>query len=74
VGVSALWEKWFVSDLKILPDNPWAEIEPPKFDKLPVRYATDEMIGTSTSGSGVGSATGRSRGCSSRPRRLRDVG
>src|SRR5262249_46304938 len=43
-GLSALWQKWFVRDLKLLPNNPWADVEPPKADRLPVKYATDEMI------------------------------
>jgi integrase len=44
-GLSALWQKWFVDDLKIVPGNPWQDVAPPKADKLPVRYATDEQIG-----------------------------
>jgi integrase len=43
-GLSALWQKWLVDDLKIVPTNPWPEVEPPKADKLPVQFATDEMI------------------------------
>jgi integrase len=43
-GLSALWEKWFIDDLKIVPGNPWQDLEPPKTDKLPVQYATDEQI------------------------------
>jgi integrase len=43
-GLSALWQKWFVEDLKILDVNPWTDVTPPKADKLPVKYATDEMI------------------------------
>jgi integrase len=44
VGLSALWQKWFMDDLKIVAGNPWQDIEPPKADKLPVKYATDEQI------------------------------
>jgi integrase len=43
-GLSALWQKWFMEDLKIVTGNPWQDVEPPKADKLPVKYATDEMI------------------------------
>src|SRR5262249_3223726 len=34
-GLSALWQKWFMDDLKILQGNPWQDVEPPKTDKLP---------------------------------------
>lgn len=44
VGMSSLWQRWFVEDLKILTVNPWHGVEPPKADKLPVKYATDELI------------------------------
>jgi integrase len=43
-GLSALWQKWFIEDLKIVPSNPWQDVEAPKADKLPVKYATDDMI------------------------------
>jgi integrase len=43
-GLSALWEKWFMDDLKIVSGNPWQDVAPPKADKLPVKYATDELI------------------------------
>jgi integrase len=43
-GLSALWQKWFMDDLKILAGNPWQDVEPPKADKLPVKYASDELI------------------------------
>jgi len=43
-GLSALWQKWFVEDLKLLTGNPWESAALPKADKLPVKYATDEMI------------------------------
>lgn len=43
-GMSALWQKWFLQELEIVPGNPWEDVLPPKADKLPVRYATDEMI------------------------------
>jgi integrase len=43
-GLSALWQKWFMDDLKIVQANPWQDVQPPKADKLPVRFATDELI------------------------------
>jgi integrase len=43
-GLSALWEKWMMDDLKIVSGNPWQDVAPPKADKLPVKYATDELI------------------------------
>jgi integrase len=44
VGFSALWQKWFIDDLKIVSGNPWQDVEPPKADRMPVKYATDELI------------------------------
>ena len=44
VGMSSLWQRWFVEDLRILSSNPWHGVEPPKADKLPVKYATDDLI------------------------------
>lgn len=43
-GFSALWQKWFMDDLKIVSGNPWQDVEPPKADKLTVKFATDEMV------------------------------
>jgi integrase len=43
-GLSALWQKWFLDELGIVSGNPWQDVDPPKADKLPVRYATDELI------------------------------
>jgi integrase len=43
-GLSALWQKWFMDDLKIVAGNPWQDVSPPKTDKLPVKFATDEQI------------------------------
>lgn len=43
-GLSALWQKWFRDDLKIVAENPWKDVDPPKADKLPDRFASDEMI------------------------------
>jgi integrase len=43
-GLSALWQKWFLDDLAIVQGNPWQDVEPPKTDKLTVKYATDEQI------------------------------
>lgn len=44
VGLNALWKKWFMEELNILPGNPWEDVTPPKTDKLVVKYATDEML------------------------------
>ena len=44
VGLRALWQKWFIDELKLVKENPWRNVEPPKADKLPIRYATDEQI------------------------------
>jgi integrase len=44
VGLSSLWQKWLMDDLKIVQGNPWQDVAPPKTDKLPVRYATDDLI------------------------------
>jgi integrase len=43
-GLTALWQKWLIDELNIVKENPWKNVAPPKADKLPVRYATDEMI------------------------------
>src|SRR5262249_33337486 len=43
-GPSVLWEKWFVEELGICAGNPFADVEPPKTDKVTVRWATDEQI------------------------------
>ncbi len=43
-GMSALWEKWFVEELQIVPGNPWGDVTPPKTDKLPVKYVTDDQL------------------------------
>ena len=44
VGLGALWQKWFLDELGIVAGNPWQDVSPPKADKLPVKYATDEQI------------------------------
>jgi len=44
VGLCSLWQKWLIDDLKLLSENPWKDVVPPKADKLQVRYATDELI------------------------------
>jgi integrase len=44
-GLSALWQKWFMDELKIVAGNPWQDVTPPKADRLPVKFATDEQIG-----------------------------
>lgn len=43
-GLSALWSKWFVSELRICSANPWAEVEPPKTDEVVVRTVTDDQF------------------------------
>jgi hypothetical protein len=43
-GMKALWQKWFVEELRICPGNPWQDVEEVKADKLMVEYATDEQI------------------------------
>jgi site-specific recombinase XerD len=43
-GLSALWQKWFIDDLKLLSENPWRDVTPPKTDMLPVNYADDTTI------------------------------
>src|SRR5262249_59126280 len=42
-GLSALWQKWVLDDLKIVSGNPWADVVPTKPDKLSVKYSTDEQ-------------------------------
>ena len=41
-GLSAIWNKWFLQELKIVPGDPWKDVEVIA-DKLPVRSATDEQ-------------------------------
>ena len=43
-SLSALWSKWFIKKLCIVSSNPWANLQPPKADKKPVRYVTDEGL------------------------------
>ena len=43
-GLSALWRKWLIEDLKLAMTNPWEKVEPPKTDKLPVKTISDEQI------------------------------
>jgi integrase len=43
-GMSALRQRWFKDDLKLVSDNPWRDVTPPKADKLPIRYAIDDII------------------------------
>src|SRR5262245_41671434 len=33
-----------MDDLKVVTGNPWQDVEPPKADKLPVKYATDDLV------------------------------
>jgi integrase len=43
-GLRALYEKWLIEELGICAGNPFADVEPPKTDKVTVRWATDEQI------------------------------
>jgi integrase len=43
-GLSVVWEKWFVEELGICSGNPFADVVPPKTDKVTVRWATDEQV------------------------------
>ncbi len=43
-GLSALWRKWLMEDLKLAESNPWEKVDPPKTDKLPVKTISDEQI------------------------------
>jgi integrase len=43
-GFSALWQSWFVEKLGICPGNPWAQVEPPKTDKIEVKVIEDDTL------------------------------
>ncbi len=43
-GLRTMWEKWFVRTLGICPQNPWADIEEPKADKIEVKTISDEQF------------------------------
>jgi integrase len=43
-GLSALWRKWLVEDLKLATSNPWEKVEPPKADKISVKTMSDDQI------------------------------
>ena len=43
-GLSALWQKWLMDDLKIVSATRGRMLQPPKADQLAVKFATDEMI------------------------------
>jgi integrase len=43
-GLSALWQKWFLEELKVVAGNPWQDVEPPKADRVPVKFATDAQV------------------------------
>lgn len=43
-GLSVVWEKWFVEELGICAGNPFADVDPPKTDKVTVRWATDDQV------------------------------
>jgi integrase len=43
-GFSALWQNWFVDKLGVCPGNPWADVEPPKTDKIEVKVIDDDTL------------------------------
>jgi integrase len=43
-GFSALWQSWFVDKLGVCPGNPWADVEPPKTDKIEVKVIDDDTL------------------------------
>lgn len=43
-GFNALWQTWFVEELGICPGNPWADVSPPKTDKVEVRVIEDDTL------------------------------
>jgi integrase len=43
-NLSSLWHKWFQKGLQIVTQNPWAQVKPPKVDKVKVRFATNELM------------------------------
>jgi integrase len=43
-GFSALWQSWFVDKLGVCPGNPWADVAPPKTDKIEVKVIDDETL------------------------------
>lgn len=45
-ALSGLWNKWFLHELRIVPNNPFAKLQPPKADKPEVKYVTDDQMET----------------------------
>ena len=43
-SLSALWGKWSLNELRIVKVNPFAKLDPPKADRKPIRYVTDEQL------------------------------
>jgi len=39
-----IWGRWFIKELGYFRDNPWADVAPPKLDKLTPRYLTPDEI------------------------------
>jgi site-specific recombinase XerD len=39
-----IWSKWFIEELGYCAENPWADLAPPKVDKLAPRYLTAEEV------------------------------
>jgi integrase len=40
----AIWGKWFIRELEIVPDNPWSGVARPKVEKPAPRYVTPDEI------------------------------
>lgn len=43
-GLRAMWEKWFVRTLGICSQNPWADVEEPKTDRVEVKTVSDTEL------------------------------
>jgi integrase len=43
-GFRSLWQAWFIEELGVCAENPWAEVSQPKTDKLEVRSIDDETL------------------------------
>jgi integrase len=39
-----MWQSWFVDKLGVCPGNPWADVEPPKTDKIEVKVIDDDTL------------------------------
>ncbi len=43
-SLSALWQRWFMTELHICGVNPWADVSLPTLNKRPIRYVRDEEL------------------------------